>query len=54
MTATAKRTARKPITRTAMLDELEPKTRRIVERADQKTRSFLLDAFRFGKAGLFK
>lgn len=42
------------MTRAQMLKALEPKAREIVDRADTKTKAMLLDAFRFGRAGLFR
>lgn len=42
------------LTRAQMLRELSPKVRAIIEKADPKTKAFLLDGWRFGRAGMLK
>jgi hypothetical protein len=42
------------LTREQMLEALSPKARSIVEKADAKTKAFLLDGWRFGRSGMFE
>lgn len=53
-TATARAIKPHTLTRAQMLKELSPKARVIVEKADPKTKAFLLDGWRFGRAGMLK